>query len=249
VLRFKHRSVEDLARCAQRCGPGAGLIVLTDGMFSRDGSAAPLADYLRLLPVDSMILVDDAHGAGVLGRTGKGTLEHCNVSRKRIVQTITLSKAFGAYGGAVLGTTRLRKEIFRKSPLFVGSTPVPLPLAASALAGVRVLKNDRSLRRRLTQNRDYVRKTLQDFGVELAATPGPILAFFPKNARDSGRWRKELLRTRIFPPFVRYPGGPAGGYFRFMISSEHTRGQLNSLIEVIARLSPASYKKPDAEST
>src|SRR5262249_8729467 len=98
VLRFKHRSAEDLDRCSHRCGPGARLIVLTDGMFSRDGSAAPLSDYLRLLSQDSMILVDDAHGAGVLGRTGKGILEHCNVSRKRIVQTITLSKAFGSYG-------------------------------------------------------------------------------------------------------------------------------------------------------
>src|SRR5262249_46663800 len=148
---------------------------------------------------------------------------------------------FGSYGGAILGTTQLRKKILQKSPLFVGSTPVPLPMAASALAGLRVLKNDRGLRRRLTQNRDYVREASQDFGVEVVATPGPILAFFPKNARDSARWQKELLRTKIFPPIVRYPGGPAGGYFRFMISSEHTRAQLNNLIEVLSRLSTGSH--------
>ena len=103
VLTFQHGAAEDLARCVHRCGPGARLIVLTDGMFSRDGSVAPLAQYLQVLPKDALILVDDAHGAGVIGRTGKGSLEHAKVSRQRIIQTITLSKAFGAFGGAILG--------------------------------------------------------------------------------------------------------------------------------------------------
>ncbi len=125
VLRFKSRDATALAVAVQRCGPGAKLLVLTDGMFSHDGSAAPLAQYLEVLPKDALILVDDAHGAGVLGRTGKGTLEHAGVSRRRIIQTMTLSKAFGAYGGAILGTARLRQRILDRSRMFVGSTPCP----------------------------------------------------------------------------------------------------------------------------
>ena len=88
--------------------------------------------------------MDDAHGAGVLGRTGKGALEHAGVSRRRIIQTVTLSKSFGAYGGAILGTARLRQRILDRSRMFVGSTPLPLPLANAALAGVRILKADRA---------------------------------------------------------------------------------------------------------
>ena len=121
-------------------------MVLTDGMFSGDGSAAPLAEYLKILPKDALILVDDAHGAGVLGRTGKGAVEHAGVSRRRVIQTVTLSKAFGAYGGAILGTAKLRQRILDRSRMFVGSTPLPLPLANAALAGVRILQADKSLR-------------------------------------------------------------------------------------------------------
>src|SRR5439155_17340644 len=101
------------------------IILLTDGMFSHDGSAAPLAEYLTILPKDALILVDDAHGAGVLGKSGQGALEHAGVSRRRIIQTITLSKAFGIYGGAILGTARLREKIFCRSRMFIGSTPLP----------------------------------------------------------------------------------------------------------------------------
>src|SRR5271157_4849843 len=79
LLGFKHHDAEDLARAVRRCGPAAKLALLTDGMFARDGSAAPLAEYLAALPRSAVLIVDDAHGAGVLGRTGKGTLEHAGV--------------------------------------------------------------------------------------------------------------------------------------------------------------------------
>ena len=133
VLQFKSRDAKALAarwpalrsrdpNCS--CSPMA--------CSRRDGSVAPLAEYLEVLPKDALILVDDAHGAGVLGRTGKGTPEHAGVSRRRIVQTVTLSKAFGAYGGAILCSARLRQRILDRSGMFVGSTPVPLPVANAA---------------------------------------------------------------------------------------------------------------------
>ena len=102
VLKFKHRDADDFARAVARCGRGARPMALTDGMFSHDGSVAPLRAYLKILPRDGLLLVDDAHGAGVLGKTGKGTPEFEKVSRRQIIQCITLSKAFGVYGGAVL---------------------------------------------------------------------------------------------------------------------------------------------------
>src|ERR1051325_6192788 len=86
VLKVKHQDAEELNQLVRRCGPGARLLLLTDGMFAHDGPVAPLREYLQVLPKDSLILVDDAHGVGVLGKTGKGTLEHAGVSRKRIIQ-------------------------------------------------------------------------------------------------------------------------------------------------------------------
>ncbi len=235
VIRFKSRSAEALATAARRCGPGSKLIVLTDGMFSGNGSAAPLAEYLKLLPKDALLLVDDAHGAGVLGRTGQGAVEHAGVSRRRVVQTVTLSKAFGAYGGAILCTAAFRQKILDKSRMFVGSTPLPLPLANAALAGVRILKADRSLRRRLLENAAHVKTALRRAGLPLAEQPGPIVPLLPRNPRESARLHRALLAAGIFPPFIKYPGGPPSGYFRFVISSEHSRAQLDSLIEVLRR--------------
>src|SRR5438445_2633403 len=83
VLRFEHQNSEDLTRSVRRCGAGAKLILLTEGLFSRDGSVAPLTEYLRRLPKDAWMLVDDAHGAGVLGRTGQGSLDQAGVPRRR----------------------------------------------------------------------------------------------------------------------------------------------------------------------
>ncbi len=235
VLRFKSRDPQALGRAVRRCGPGAKLIVLTDGMFASDGSAAPLAEYREVLPRDAWLLVDDAHGAGVLGRTGKGAPEQAGVSRRRLIQTVTLSKAFGAYGGAILGSAQFRQHILDRSRMFVGSTPLPLPLANAALAGVRVLREEAGLRRRLTENAAYVKTALREAGLALAEKPGPIVPLLPRRRSGAVRLHRALLAAGIFPPFIKYPGGPPNGYFRFVISSEHSRAQLDRLIKVLRR--------------
>lgn len=244
IVNFKHRDPEDVAQVVARCGPGAKLILLTDGMFSHNGSAAPLREYLRALPKDAMLLVDDAHAAGVLGKTGKGSLEHAGVSRRRIVQTITLSKAVGAYGGAILATRAFRDKITTRSRMFAGNTPLPLPLAAAAIEGLKILKSDLGLRRRIFQNADRVKQSLKDFVNPDA--PGPIVSIVPENPRQTIQLRRALLGADIYPPFIRYPGGPEAGYFRFVISSEHTPRQLDNLMEVLqSALAPGPQAKAD----
>jgi 7-keto-8-aminopelargonate synthetase-like enzyme len=117
--------------------------------------------------------------------------------------------------------------------LFVGSTPVPLPLANAALAAIKIAKEDKGLRRRLAQNVAYAKAALREAGLALPEAPGPILALHPKSGREAAKLKRGLLAAGIYPPFIRYPGGPAEGYFRFVISSEHTRRQLDGLIEVL----------------
>lgn len=233
VLQFAHRDVADLDRTVRRCGPGSKLLLLTDGMFAHDGSVAPLRQYLEILPGDALILVDDAHAAGVLGRHGRGSIEQAGISRRRVVQTITLSKAFGVYGGAILGPPSLRKRILARSRLFGGSTPLPLPLANAAIRAVQILARNQSFRRRLFANAEYVRNALRDCRFSFSEAPGPILALYPRGAREASNLRAALLTGGIFPPFIKYPGGPESGYFRFVLSSEHTRHQLGVLVEVL----------------
>jgi 8-amino-7-oxononanoate synthase len=234
IKSFRHGDAAGLARGLSKLDKSSRSIVLTDGMFSHDGSAAPLAEYLKILPRTGSILVDDAHGAGVLGTTGKGALEHAGVLRDRVIQCATLSKAFGAFGGVVLGARALREKILVRSRLFAGSTPLPPPLAGAALAALNILRHDPARRKRLFQNVSYLRGQLRRSGLEIADTPGPIVRLPLMNSGAVGDFKKRLLAAGIYPPFVKYGKASAAGFFRFVISSEHTASQLDNLAAVLA---------------
>lgn len=233
ILRFEHCDVEDFARTIQFCGKGARPLVLTDGMFSANGAVAPLKAYLRWLPSKGRMLVDDAHGVGVLGNTGQGTLEFEAIGRRRTIQCVTLSKAFGVFGGVILGTGELRERIFDKSRAFAGSTPLPLPLASAARESVKILKaQGKGLRKKLNENADYVKGALKQAGVVFDETPGPIVGLAAKSAAHTKKLKNNFLAAGIYPPFTRYPG-LGEGLFRIVISSGHNRAQLDKLIAVL----------------
>jgi len=204
VWTFCHRDVESFRGIVgQRKRP----LVLTDRVFAHDGSVAPLEEYEKALQADCWMIVDDSHGAGVLDFP-KGL-------RQRVVRTMTLSKAFGSFGGAVLGSELVGRRL-EQSSILRGSTPFPLPNAAAALASVKLLK-DVELRERLRGN--FFRAT---------GRPGDV-PIYSREPKDSEKFANALLKRGIFPSRIRYPGGPEGGYFRFAISSEHTRAQLDAL--------------------
>ncbi|HRZ54696.1 MAG TPA: pyridoxal phosphate-dependent aminotransferase family protein [Candidatus Paceibacterota bacterium] len=230
VHRFRHLSPSGLAGRLRRLPDTARPLVLTDGLFAREGTIAPLADYMLLLPRNGLLLVDDAHGAGVLGSSGRGTPEIRGVRREsRLIQTCTLSKAFGTYGGAILGSAPLIGRIVRHSRQFAGSTPLPPPLAAAALKAVRIARSDPGLRSRLLDRVRLVKDALCKTALAQPQTPSPVIAVQARTLPAAARLRKELLRRGIYPSLIRYPGGPPGGYFRFALSSEHTRKQLDAL--------------------
>lgn len=244
VIAFPHRDVTGLARAVKSLGPNSRPILLTDGMFSSDGSVAPLKQYLRVLPGKAQLLVDDSHGAGVLGKSGRGTLEHARVNRGRIIQTITLSKAFGVSGGAILGADAIRRRLFASSRLLAGSTPLPLPLAVSALEAVRVLGSSASRRNRLQNNVRRIRSRLHQAGVEVPDHPGPIISVAPLLDCYARILTTRLRARQIFPSLIRYAGGSSPSFFRFAISSEHTRAQLDALADALIEYFGRSRKSP-----
>jgi 7-keto-8-aminopelargonate synthetase-like enzyme len=215
---FKHKSVNDLIT---KLTPNPTLI-LTDGVFAHDGSIAPLREMFERLPKEAWILVDDSHGAGVLGANGRGTHEYFKLPRKRLIQTTTLSKAFGCFGGAINASREICDLIRSRSNAFGGSTPCPLPCAAAALEAVRLL-DDPSFRERLREN-----------CARVGAGPAAIFSVIPADDAVCERVRCALLKRGIFPPLIRYQNSPSQGYFRFAISSEHTRAQLEALADALS---------------
>jgi 8-amino-7-oxononanoate synthase len=245
LRKFKHRDVTGLKKLLANRGKNFRPIILTDGMFAHDGSVAPLHEYLKFLTVSGKILVDDAHGAGILGATGKGTLEFENVGRGQIIQCATLSKAFGAYGGVILASQKLREKILSRSRVFIGTTPLPLPLAGAALAALKILPNDSQRRKKLFQNLKFVREYLRPANWEISETPGPIIRLPQMSEKENDKLKKNLFAANIFPPFIKYFN--ASGAFRFVISSEHSRAQLENLILVLTKFKSAEKFVGDKE--
>lgn len=235
VSSFPHRDPEGLVRSTKGLGANARVLVMTDGLFSHSGEVAPLAAYLAGLPRSATVLVDDAHGVGILGTRGRGTIEFLGIRDRRLIVTATLSKAIGSYGGMVMGPARLADRIRERSRIWVGNTPAPPPSAAGALAALAVLRSEGAeRRRRLERHATVVRAAIRAAGFQVGDGPGPVFCLVPKSAADAGWLRRRLLAAAIYPAWIAYPNGPAERYFRFAISSEHTSAQLTGLCEVLA---------------
>jgi 7-keto-8-aminopelargonate synthetase-like enzyme len=175
--------------------------------------------------------VDDAHAAGVIDR-GRGTVGLFALPRQRVVQTITLSKAFGAFGGAILCDEEIHHRISEESPLFIGSTPAPLPMVAAALEALQIISTDGPMHKRLSTNIDRVRTGLSP-SRPVRDQSNPILAIYPGNQKQKERLRAALEAEGVYPSLIRYPGAAKAEFFRFSISSQHTRKQLDRLIMAI----------------
>lgn len=234
---FNHRDAADLARHIAQSGRNSRPLVLTDGLFGHDGSVAPLRAYLELLPPGGLLLVDDAHGVGILGASGKGAMEFEGVparQARRVVVCATLSKAFGTYGGVVLASSAWREKILGRSRMFAGTTPLPLPLAGAALAALKILRREPGRRERLRHHVSYVRAQLRAAGWDIADTPGPMVRLPPLTGRGTHDLKSRFLAAGIYPPLLKYGASSARGFFRLVIASEHTSAQLDQVIGVLA---------------
>ena len=145
-----------------------------------------------------------------------------------------MSKALGAFGGVVLTTRLVREKILARSRMFAGTTPVPPPLAGAALAALKILQREPARQKKLFRNLFQVRTQVRRAGWEIAETPGPIIRLPELATAATADLKKRLLAAGIYPPFLKYGGTTAQGFFRFVISSEHTPAQLEKLTGVLA---------------
>ncbi len=233
VRPFRHCDPESLRSAARDVRSPEKLLVMTDGIFPWTGVAAPLAGYRAVLGEAPWILVDDCHAAGILGTHGRGSPEYHHISRKNLIQTITLSKAIGAFGGAILGDRTAIRRTMLQSRLVAGSTPPPLPVVAAAIESLGIIARSPAIRRQLHSNTILVKEALLQAGLLTEVTPGPMFTIAVPSGQVRDQYTERLLAQRVFPSFIQYPGGPAAGGYRFAISSEHSPDQLRRLIDAL----------------
>lgn len=221
---YRHCDVEHLKTLLAESSDFKRRLIVTDGVFSMDGDIAPLQDIYEIaLNYNAMLLVDDAHGFGVLGKDGSGTVAHCGLEGRDIIQMGTLSKAIGGLGGYVAGSRVLIDLLINRARGFIFTTGLPPATLAAADAALKVMRSSRNLRRQLLKHAETMKDALTNLGYTLLPSETQILPVIlgePQRATDIA---EALLAADVFAPAIRPPAVPAGtSRLRVTVMATHT---------------------------
>jgi 8-amino-7-oxononanoate synthase len=237
VFLFRHRDPEDLAlKLRRKLRPGGRPLLLTDGVFPVSGRIAPLREYRDALATyGGLMAVDDAHGAGVLGRHGRGVIEHLGIKSGAVHLAGTLSKAFGGHGGFIVGGKMLISRVRTRAGAYVGSTPPPTSIAAASAKGIELLLAHPQWRDHLRANVALAKRALRKLGIDTDDTPVPIIAWSLRTSAEMRKIQRALLDRGVAIAYLKYAGAPPQGVLRVAIFSTHTAGQIERLAEELGR--------------
>jgi glycine C-acetyltransferase/8-amino-7-oxononanoate synthase len=217
-------------------------LIVTDGLFSMDGDIAPLADIAALAErFEARVFVDDAHGTGVMGPTGRGTLEHCDVESSIPFHMGTLSKAMGSAGGYVVGPDSLLQFLINTSRAFLYTTAPPPAVAAAALAALRVIDAEPDRRAALWKNQEHFLAGLHRLGFRTTATVSPIIPVLIGDAERAVIFSKHLLDEGVYAPAIRPPTVPRDtSRIRTTVTADHTTALLDEALAAFERVGRAT---------
>ncbi len=239
ILRFEHCNADDLhdkIKANQDAGFRRSLVV-TDGVFSMDGDVAPLDEIHAVSSrFNCLLMVDDAHGEGVLGRGGRGIVDKFALHGAVDVEVGTLSKAFGVVGGVVAGNARIVDWLRQRGRPFLFSSAMTVPDVAACLAAVDLLEESTELVDRLWQNTDYFKREMQSLGFDTGVSETPITPVMLGEAPLAQAFSKQLFEEDVFAMAIGFPTVPRGkARLRVMISASHSGEDLDQGLEAFAR--------------
>jgi 8-amino-7-oxononanoate synthase len=214
--------------------------VATDAVFSMDGDVAPLPELLALCERhDAWLLVDDAHGMGVLGETGRGTLEQFGVASPRIVYMATLGKALGGYGAFVAGAPEVIEWLVQRARTYVYSTALPPVAAATAIAAMTLIEEEPAIVARLRGHIERLRAGCESAGLRLMPSPSAIQPLLLHDPRQALAASAALLERGFLVPAIRPPTVPEGtSRLRISLSAAHASGDIDALVEALVQSLP-----------
>ena len=235
MVFFNHLDAQDLdQKLKEHVRARSKPLVMTDGVFSARGEIPPLDQYVEIVRrYDGKILIDDAHGMAVVGKSGKGSWEEKGIPRDLIYQVGTLSKGFGVFGGIIPGKLQLISQIQERSLAFVGATGLPLPFAAAAIKSIDYLLSHRDIIVDLQKRALDLKNQFRQLRFDLPLSPAPIFSITFYDEDKNRRLYNLLIKNGIYPPFINYPGAPRGGHFRFIITSITTQEQVDLLFDTV----------------
>jgi glycine C-acetyltransferase len=236
---FPHKDLPALEKILKETQdlPGRKLVI-TDGVFSMDGDIAPLPRIVELAEqYGAIMMIDDAHSSGVLGKNGRGTVDHYQLHGRVDIQVGTLSKAIGALGGYVCGSKALIEFLYHRARPFLFSTSHPPAVAASCIAAFDVLEQEPQLIERLWDNTRILKVGLKELGFNTGVSETPITPIIVGKGDLAMRFSDQLFQEGVFAQGIGYPTVPeAKSRIRTIVTATHTESQLQFALDVLGRV-------------
>ncbi|MBN1202009.1 MAG: glycine C-acetyltransferase [Anaerolineae bacterium] len=238
IMRFGHGNPNDLRQQIAATTEYRRRLIITDGVFSMDGDIAPLPALCEIADVHNILLmVDDAHGEGVLGKGGRGIVDHFNLHGKVDIEIGTMSKAFGVVGGIVAGKQAVVDWLRQRGRPFLFSSAMTVPDVAACLAAVDLLEESSELVDRLWSNAEYFKQHMNELGFDTGHTETPIVPVMLGEAPLAQQFSKRLFEEGVFAMAIGFPTVPYGkARVRVMNSATHSQDDLDQALGIFAKV-------------
>jgi 8-amino-7-oxononanoate synthase len=235
---YEHLSLEDLRKQLEKTSKYRRRLIVTDGLFSMDGDLVPLLKLMELANEhDAMVMVDDAHGTGVLGPTGQGIVHHFPLKHFPAVVVGTYSKALGSMGGFVCGPKIFIEYLLNQARTFIYTTGLPPAVCGASLGAIEVLEQETSRVDKLWDNSKRIRDGLKALGYEIPRGAGPILPVVVGENEEAVKMSDRLLEEGILVVAIRPPTVPKGtARLRLSVSSAHSNEDIEKLLGAFKKL-------------
>ena len=236
IVVYKHKDTIDLEKKLKK-SKALKKLIISDGVFSMDGDIAPIDKLADLAEkYRSMLMIDDAHGSGVLGPNGEGTEAHFKLKNKVDITLGTYTKAFGGVGGFVSGTKALTDFLRITARSYIFSAPIPPSISAGLITAIKIAKNEGFRREKLISNAKYLRLKLKDSGFNVLGET-PIIPVVIGKDEDSISMSRKLFEKGIFAPAIRWPAVPKNqSRLRLTVMATHTKEQIDTLVDSLNSL-------------
>ncbi|MGD0523475.1 MAG: aminotransferase class I/II-fold pyridoxal phosphate-dependent enzyme, partial [Candidatus Microgenomates bacterium] len=232
VVRYPHNNLVELEKLVKENSKVAKKLIVTDGVFSMDGDISNLPGIVKIATkYDCLTMVDDAHGEGVLGKSGRGIVDHYHLHGQFDIEVGTLSKAFGVVGGFVAGKKIIVDWLRQKARPFLFSTSLSPADIASCIAAVDILKKSDALVKKMWANAEYFKNRMKKLGFDVGHSVTPIVPVMLMDEKLAVEFSRKLFEKGIFAVALCYPTVPMGkARIRVMISAAHTRKHLDQAL-------------------
>jgi len=235
---YKHTDMNDLEAKLKEAQNARTKLVITDGVFSMDGDIAPLPDITDLAErYEAAVYVDDAHSSGVLGKNGRGSVNHFGLDGRVDIQVGTFSKAFGAQGGYIAGIQPLRDFLIHRARPFLFSNALPPSVAATCLAAIEVLETEPELIDKMWENTRYFKGALAKLGFDIGKSETPITPVIAGSGERAMKLSDRLFEEGVFAQGIGYPTVPeAKSRVRTIVTAAHSVSDLDKAIDVFEKV-------------